>query len=301
MDNDPAVIRCLKSTLRRGSIRLRYLGRTIESPAQGNALVGQLLWRESQAKLVNRIGASEAVALQEFRKSGTLSEPTRQRLMALSGVFPATEAQGIEFCEIYLKAIEASDLIGVWGVTGESGLTKTYAPRAQLTELRALEPYYHSNPWSAALTGKKVLVIHPFARLIESQYQNRDKLFQDPEVLPEFGTLTTLPAVQSIGGSDEFASWTEALDFQKEAIGKQDFDIALIGAGAYGLPLGAYVKSMGKHAVQMGGSLQILFGIKGKRWDQHSVISKLYNEHWVRPGENERPRSYKQVEGGCYW
>ena len=29
------------------------------------------------------------------------------------------------------------------------------------TELHALEPYYFDTPWSKALKGKKILIIHP--------------------------------------------------------------------------------------------------------------------------------------------
>jgi hypothetical protein len=51
----------------------------------------------------------------------------------------------------------------------------------------------------------------------------------------------------------------------------------------------------------MAGATQILFGIKGKRWDTHSEIAKLYNEQWVRADELERPFNYLEVEGGSYW
>ena len=46
----------------------------------------------------------------------------------------------------------------------------------------------------------------------------------------------------------------------------QEFDLCLIGCGAYGLPLAAAVKKMGKQAIHIGGSLQLLFKIKGKCW-----------------------------------
>ena len=46
---------------------------------------------------------------------------------------------------------------------------------------------------------------------------------------------------------------------------------------------------------------QLLFGIKGKRWDDHPIISKLYNSAWVRPAESETPPSKSVVEGGSYW
>ena len=74
-----------------------------------------------------------------------------------------------------------------------------------------------------------------------------------------------------------------------------------VGAGAYGLPLAYHAKKLGKKAIQLGGPTQILFGIKGKRWDDHDVISKLYNSYWVRPSADETPSNYKAVEEGCYW
>ena len=87
----------------------------------------------------------------------------------------------------------------------------------------------------------------------------------------------------------------------KNQILKKDFDIALIGCGAYGFPLAAHVKRIGKQAIHLGGSLQILFGIKGKRWDNHPVISKLYNEHWIRPRVEDKPNKAHLVEDACYW
>ena len=82
---------------------------------------------------------------------------------------------------------------------------------------------------------------------------------------------------------------------------KIDFDVALIGCGAYGFPLAAKLKQAGKVTILMGGVTQMLFGIKGSRWDTHPVASKLYNEHWVRPKPKERPVNADTVEGACYW
>lgn len=62
-----------------------------------------------------------------------------------------------------------------------------------------------------------------------------------------------------------------------------DYDIVLLGCGAYGFPLAAYAKRRGKQAIHMGGSLQLLFGIKGKRWeDQNYAIRARENvQHCV--------------------
>jgi glycine/D-amino acid oxidase-like deaminating enzyme len=81
-----------------------------------------------------------------------------------------------------------------------------------------------------------------------------------------------------------------------------DFDIAIIGAGAYGLPMAAHVKRRGKKAVHLGGATQLLFGIRGKRWDtDYPHLQPLFNEHWARPLPTETPPNAKTIEAGCYW
>ena len=120
-------------------------------------------------------------------------------------------------------------------------------------------------------------------------------------VLPAF-ELITIKAVQSIAGNNcGFKNWFEALDSMKEKIFATDFDIAIIGCGAYGMPLAGYVKSLGKQAIHLGGATQILFGIKGKRWDTIPRVQSLFNEYWINPSLDERPAGAEKVEGGTYW
>lgn len=220
----------------------------------------------------------------------------------LAGVFPSTQEMLNKFSNLYLNEIKHIDGIGVWRfVPGESFLIKTYCPRAVRFDPEALDPYFFNSPWTFNLKGKKVLVIHPFSDSIVSQYQKRRFLFDNEMVLPEF-ELSTVKTVQSIAGNNTgYKDWFEALEYMKGQIKKRDFDIALISGGAYGLPLAAYVKSLGKCAIHMGGSLQILFGIKGKRWDDNPPTAALYNEHWIRPSETEKVKNAEIVEGSCYW
>lgn len=177
--------------------------------------------------------------------------------------------------------------------------------------LAFLEPFWADSPWTEALTGKNVLVIHPFAKLIEKQYKKRNLLFKDSRLLPYF-KLNTIQAVQTIGGDNAgFSSWFDALDFMKSEMDKYDYDVALIGCGAYGFPLAAHAKLRGKVGIHMGGALQLLFGIKGKRWENPNLATTtlggkgkyldLFNEEWVYPDETLRPKAFKQVENGCYW
>lgn len=145
-------------------------------------------------------------------------------------------------------------------------------------------------------------MIHPFEDSIREQYKKREKLFKNPYVLPEFELITMKP-VQGLADSPEklqYRDWFEALNSMTEKIKNFDFDVALIGAGAYGIFLANFCRNIGRKGVHMGGVTQLLFGIKGFRWD--SVLQdSVYNEYWVRPGENEKPKGAEKVEGACYW
>ena len=140
---------------------------------------------------------------------------------------------------------------------------------------------------------------------IKAQYEKREKLFKNPDMLPEFASLQTIRSVQtSAGGQDpRFSDWFEAYDYLCGEISKVEFDVVLIGCGSYNLPLASYIKRLGKKAVVMGGSVQLLFGIRGQRWDSAGdwIEQGLYNEHWVRPSDEETPQKSSGVEGGCYW
>jgi hypothetical protein len=193
------------------------------------------------------------------------------------GLFPINQRILSRFYELMMKDINCVDILGTW-LKEEAFFAKELSHVVKV-RLQDLEPYYHSNPWSEVLEGKKVLVIHPFEESIKKQYSKRELLFDDKRVLPAF-ELKTIKAVQSLGNSSTgFNDWFEPLDSMKDKIRKTDFDIAIIGCGAYGFPLAAYVKSIGKKAIHLGGATQALFGITGKRWEENEV-AKFINEHW---------------------
>jgi hypothetical protein len=224
----------------------------------------------------------------------------RQGLRINAGIFDANEDVLARFAQLMLEDAKEVDVLGCW--QPQEAALSPWLQQAVKVRLEDLEPYYHAVPWSAALEGKRVLVVHPFSDSIQSQYQNRHLLFRNAAVLPRF-ELITLRAVQSIAASSVvFSSWFDALDHMKAQIEAINFDIAIIGCGAYGFPLAAHVKRMGKQAVHLGGATQILFGIKGKRWESMPFFSEqLINEHWVRPLAAETPEAAQSIEGGCYW
>jgi|SRR5271166_411027 len=212
-----------------------------------------------------------------------------------AGFFPCTDEALSRFADRFLRDLTQTDVLGSW-LNGEAKLAR-YLVQARTVRLEDLDPYYRRDPWTIALGGRTVLVIHPFEASIRKQYEKREVLFDDPEILPGF-TLKTLKAVQSIGENAKgFETWFDALDWMCAQVREIEFDVALIGAGAYGLPLAAYVKGLGKKAVHLGGVTQILFGIKGKRFDEWPKFQKLYNEHWTRPLAEETPAAIRIFDG----
>lgn len=222
----------------------------------------------------------------------------------VSGIFPSDLSIAEPFTDVILEACTQLDLLAMWHIHMEDYVIEEYAPQVKLTYLLRLEPWLAKNPWSAALKGKKVLIIHPFEDTIQSQYKKRKLLFPGTDVLPEF-ELKTLKAVQTVAGmeDDRFSNWFEALDYMYQEAMKIDFDIAIIGCGAYGMPLGAKIKQAGKQAIHLGGATQLLFGIKGKRWEENypSKIATCFNDAWVYPADSERPAKAASVENACYW
>lgn len=212
-----------------------------------------------------------------------------------AGFFPPKEPYLTRFAKLMIEDMKQLDILGSW-LPGENYFEK-HLKAVEKVDLAFLEPYFATNPWTLVLEGKKVLVVHPFAKTIEQQYKKRELLFKN-NILPAF-ELKTVKAVQSLGKEKTgFADWFEALDYMKSEIDKQDYDICLIGCGAYGFPLAAHVKRNSKKAFHIGGSLQLLFGIKGKRWENENRIG---NEFWVFPAQEETPKGSSSVEDGCYW
>lgn len=264
---------------------------------------------QNKPLLVARLGSVELACLGSFlrrRQSGAKGYPKKIRYWMgnNAGFFPTDDASLDALARLYLERLSQVDVLAVWFNRYEDVICNSYCGSARLVELGCLESFRFAHPWSAQLSGKKVLVIHPFAASIERQYrENRRRLFANPEVLPEF-ELKTLQAVQSSAGATvAFSSWFDAYRHMCDEMTGIDFDVCLVGAGAYGLPLAAFAKEMGKQAIHMGGVTQILFGIKGRRWEELYADStaKLFNEHWIRPLQVETPAQKERVENGCYW
>ena len=258
---------------------------------------------ERRPCLVARLGSVESRLIGEsFYKNSKWSRKTFKEAHRNAGIFPVNSASLIEVASCLQAGLAQVDLLAQWQSPYQVRLILDHLGDSSLRcDLSSLEPWWMDVPWTSALIGKKVLVVHPFTATICSQYQRREHLFEDRSVLPQFDLITLRPP-QTLGhGTEGFGSWIEALDHLIAQVGAIEFDVALIGCGAYGLPLGAAIKAMGKPCIHLGGALQLLFGIRGRRWEAMPHYASLMNDSWVRPSPDETPGAASKVDGGCYW
>lgn len=268
--------------------------------------------------MIARFGSVELQAVVDYLNPPTVSNafrfikgtipawgyaPSTLRTMRINaGFFPATRPMLDRFGDLMIECMPEVDILGCWRL--EEAETVQYMPNVLRAPLYTLEPYYFDNPWTTALEGRKVLVVHPFESTIRKQHAlgRYEYLFADKRLTPCY-ELQTLKAVQSIAGNkpDEFDDWFQALEWMKSEMKKMDFDVAIIGCGAYGFPLAAFVKQMGKKAVHLGGSVASLFGIRSNAVEKNKKLLPLVNDLWVRPSQEETPPGIEMVENSRYW
>ena len=291
---------------------------TINGPQKASDIIYEALISDKPI-MIGRFGATELSCLANylrvkgekkywsFIKGEDLGwwwdERILRQMHVNAGFYPATINNVEKFCELMINDIPELDIMGSWLI--HEKLFSVSLENTHKLCFELLSPYFALKPWTQALEGKNVLVVHPFAKTIEKQYEKRHLLFEKP-ILPFF-KLKTIKAIQTIAGNtSEFETWFDALDYMKNEIDKMDYDICLIGCGAYGFPLAAHVKRRGKKAVHLGGSLQLLFGIRGKRWEDPNYhgtynYAALMNDYWVKASEEETPPNANRVEESCYW
>lgn len=112
--------------------------------------------------------------------------------------------------------------------------------------------------WRSVLEGKKVLVVSPFIDSIAHQVPNKKRIFRSLEIPKVDFQYLRAPMTQ--GGLLDGSSFREHLQKLKNEMSSIDFDLAMISAGAYSLPLANWAKGIGKIGIHAGGAMQLFLG-----------------------------------------
>jgi hypothetical protein len=286
--------------------KVKYHGERIVEAQEGNDRLSEMIHSPGAA---GKIGATEMRLSRLYLRRRDVSDIChdfgRQAWFAhvSSGIYPPNPTSLSRFCREYLQTLRNMDLLAVWFNPGEAAVRKQFAPQAALCRIRGLEPFYHERPWSARLAGKRVVVVSPFEETICSQYHKREKVWAaKPDVLPEFDLrVVRCPQLAGLLDEPEYPDWFAGLEALKQKLNAATFDVAIIGAGAWSIPLAVHAKSLGAFGIHLGGATQLLFGIMGNRWESNPEIGALRNDSWTRPSDQERPKKFRLQENGSYW
>ena len=160
MDNDNKLVQKAADLYRSLRFSMKYRGLTILSAEAGNDAIAAAI-AAGAPYMAARCGATEMRTAADYLQNGGVgfAEKTREDIRNLSGVFPTDDAALAKFCRTYIDCAHTADLLALSNVGAEREVVRGCGPATCYTRLRALEPYYHPHPWSAALAGKRVLVV----------------------------------------------------------------------------------------------------------------------------------------------
>lgn len=238
-----------------------------------------------------------------------------QHMVMNAGLFPARQETLDQWAEHMLEhVLPAMDLLVEWNPLSklhEYYFLEAHAPHSKRTVLRALEPYYEADPSNrytlAIPEGEKIAIISPFADSLMKQCSKLHLIWPIPVwsvnhlFVPIQTFFSPLVATEQHQWPARIKSWQTACVDIVEKVISVGAKYVLIGCGALSLPIAVALKQAGCVAIHTGGATQILFGIKGRRWDNHGVISKFYNDNWKRPYPHEVPTLATAIENGCYF
>lgn len=268
-----------------------------------------------------RLGiGNETFLTYEYLLTNTINENrlhAKYKSLYNAGIYSKTKdiSKILLYLQSYNNAIKNSDLLASFLKNSEkmTYIQNFFSNKYHLPQIysRALEPFYQiqekTTPWSHYLLGKKVLVINPFVKSFEKQVSNHFQIFKDQnkKLFLDGQEFIFYKSFQTIAGNHIHEDWVETFTIMCNDIEQLEFDIALLGCGGYGLPLCDFIKTkLNKSAIYVGGGLQLLFGVMGKRWENNNMwqdIIKTNDTKFIKPSEDEICDNLTTIEGGCYW
>jgi hypothetical protein len=269
---------------------------------------------EGRGAIIGRHGTIELTVLLTHKYHNMIYPDQLKVLERNAGIFPTSMSYILDWIRDYKDAAAESDAMAVGWYSPlalpELQYLQFQAPNIVKLPLRSLEPYYlkSSESWTRALEGQHVAVVSSFTESIAKQLENLYEIWiNDRQNILSANIKWSLIRSYyspSLGqGKCEWAvgDWKQAVDTMEKQVLDSGAKICLIGCGGLAMPLALRLKKHGIICIILGGAIQILFGIKGKRWESHGVISKFFNDTWIFPDVDEIPGGSNNVEGGCYW
>lgn len=231
-----------------------------------------------------------------------------------SGLFPADRQFYLKFNALCGEHLRTFDCVGIFPELGKQTqpLVEFYRLGMPLVNYLDQEPD-RSTPCNEAncylpfLRDRRILFVSSYAELLRERATREtfEKVWArtgKPWFYPASVDALEFPFGYTAATHARYGSSLEVLDEITGALREREFDVALIAAGGLAIPIAAHVKQLGKVGISLGGHLEPLFGIMGKRWRENADYRSRYiNEYWI-----DMPKRYQIPEknvgdGGAYW
>jgi len=268
--------------------------------------------------LIGKIGTIECTILHMISYLyGEVPEEYRLTLEKNAGVFPSDSRSIILWARESKEALRICDALAVGWYENtrvkEQEVLKNISWSGHSLQLRSLEPYY-ANPeerWTSLLKDQSVCIVTSFTQSAQKQVGLGESKIWPGANGTIWPSSTKWSWVQTgyapvlakgrAGWEESPESYSDAINWVVQEVLKTEARIVLIGCGGLGLLIGAKLKGRGKICIVLGGAIQVLFGIKGRRWENHSIIKNFWNASWSWPSQEEIPSGAEEVEKSCYW
>lgn len=231
-----------------------------------------------------------------------------------SGLFPADPQFCLSFAGSFAEDVRHLDSLGIMLLLPplEIEIFQHYGFANKLIFYAGQQPDRSipaddDNCYLPLFRGRRLLLVCPFAGFL-AQRATRGTFEQ---VWAKAGKRWFEPAhVEAIefpygfepATQRHYATALDLLDEVMREVRSRSFDVALIAAGGLGIPLAARIKAMSKVAISLGGDLQILFGVLGKRWRESEAWRRDYfTGAWVALPARYRPTRSDVCDHGAYW
>ena len=281
----------------------------ILSISDSNKYIINLL-HKNEPFIISRLGGKASIAGILYDKNETIPKNIIDGISMNAGIYCNNIYDVKLYCQIHNNAIKNSVALASFPrLCVNQTIYYNNKYNMDLLHNRCLESFYtileNEIPWTHYLKNKKVLIINPFVESFKKQLRNNFKMFKDKDIFLPDQEFVFYKAFNTLANNKIHSNWYETYNIMCDEISKLDFDIALLGCGGYGLPLCNFInEKLSKSSIYIGGGLQLLFGVIGRRWDNNLIIQKIIKENnckFIRPDHNETVNNKDYVEGGCYW
>lgn len=226
------------------------------------------------------------------------------------GVFPADPAFYRDFNRFYVPHLRNIDCLGVFYYPWELRIVKRHALPGKLVyygdqQTNLYGPGTPETCYLPYLRDRRILIVCPFAGILKERATKEifegiyASVGKKQWFYPESVDALEFPYGFSTATHERYETAIDLFGDIVSELEQRDFDVALIAAGGLAIPIASRVKSMGKVALDLGGHLQAVFGVLGKRhrnriWSDNAWCIDM-------PSRYRPPEANEVCDAGAYW